>query len=138
MAEPQESEDLLEGWRKDVVQGVRTVAVDFDGVIHEYSMEWHDGTIYDPPLDRSLEALKRLQRARIAVYVHTTRDADKVAQWLSEHGVEATDMCEEDHRFWSRNDLVLVTDQKLPAVAYIDDRGIRFHNWDQTLVDLLR
>lgn len=29
--------------------------------------------------------------------------------------------------------LVLVTDRKLPAIAYIDDRAVRFTNWPDAL-----
>lgn len=38
--------------------------------------------------------------------------------------------------FWNGRGQLLVTSRKLPAVAYIDDRGIRFWNWDQALRDL--
>lgn len=40
--------------------------------------------------------------------------------------------------FWNERGQLLVTNRKLPAVAYIDDRGIRFHNWAQALTDLER
>lgn len=40
--------------------------------------------------------------------------------------------------FWSERGQLLVTNRKLPAVAYIDDRGIRFESWDQALADLAR
>jgi hypothetical protein len=37
--------------------------------------------------------------------------------------------------FWN-GPSILVTRRKLPAVAYIDDRAIRFTSWDQALADL--
>jgi hypothetical protein len=40
--------------------------------------------------------------------------------------------------FWNERGQLLVTNRKLPAVAYIDDRGIRFRNWAQALTDLER
>jgi len=51
----------------------RTIAVDFDGVIHAYSKDWHDGTVYDKPVDGSIEALEKLTK-NYAVFIHTTRD----------------------------------------------------------------
>ena len=38
--------------------------------------------------------------------------------------------------FWDDQTKIFVTNRKLPAVAYIDDRGIRFTNWRQALADL--
>ena len=32
--------------------------------------------------------------------------------------------------------VLLVTDRKLPALAYIDDRAVRFTTWDQTMQEL--
>jgi hypothetical protein len=116
-----------------------TIAVDFDGVIHAYSRGWADGTIYDGPMPGSIKALHQLM-ARYAVFVHTARTPYPVAQWLEEQGiptvVETTDTPGHPRTFWDERGHVLVTNRKLPAVAYIDDRGIRFHTWDQALTDL--
>ena len=34
------------------------VAIDFDGVVHGNSKGFHDGTIYDPPIEGSIDAIK--------------------------------------------------------------------------------
>ena len=34
------------------------VAIDFDGVVHGNSKGFHDGTVYDPPIEGSLDAIK--------------------------------------------------------------------------------
>lgn len=38
--------------------------------------------------------------------------------------------------FWNDSTRLLVSNRKLPAVAYIDDRAIRFESWYQALTDL--
>lgn len=117
----------------------KTLAVDFDGVVHRYSRGWQDGTIYDPPLPRALEALTTLMET-YAVFIHTTRDATDVAGWLAARGFDTVvDVDGPKHpkrEFWNERGALLVTDRKLPAIAYIDDRGIRFQSWKQVLAEL--
>jgi hypothetical protein len=118
-----------------------TVAVDFDGVIHRYSRGWQDGTIYDEPVEGAFETLRALM-ATHAVFIHTTRDPHQVCRWLYDHAVNIQTTCrlpdQQTHEFWNETGVILVTNRKLPAVAYIDDRGIRFTSWDQALADLAR
>ena len=38
----------------------KTIALDFDGVIHNDKFGWHDGTIYGDPIDGSIDAIKLL------------------------------------------------------------------------------
>jgi hypothetical protein len=113
---------------------VQTVAVDFDGVIHAYSKGWQDGSIYDGPVPGAFDALRELMK-RYAVFVFTTRDAASVADWISDHtGIRTTNM--DPPEFWNEQGEILVTNRKYPAVAYIDDRAVRFVNWPQTLAFL--
>lgn len=113
----------------------KTIAVDFDGVIHGYSKGWQDGTIYDPPLPGALEALHELMQ-RYAVVVFTSREPEAVKPWLEQFGFDVALDGNPDVQFWNYIGQILVTNRKLPAVAYIDDRGIRFENWDQAMADL--
>lgn len=118
---------------------MKTIAVDFDGVVHAYSKGWQDGTIYDPPLPGALEGLTTLMEAH-AVFIHTTREAATVASWLADRGFDTVvDVEGPKHpkrEFWNEQGALLVTDRKLPAIAYIDDRGIRFQSWKQALASL--
>ena len=118
-----------------------TVAVDFDGVIHRYSRGWADGSIYDRPIDGAFNALRSLMRDH-AVFVHTTRKPSQVARWIERqtgydiepaHGWLAMPPW---RKFWNELGILLVTNRKLPAIAYVDDRAIRFRSWDQVLADL--
>lgn len=117
---------------------VKSVGVDFDGVIHAYSKGWHDGAIYDEPVKGAFSALHLLMRD-FAVFVHTTRDPRPVADWITTwSNIPCAVQVNPGMEFWNVQGELLVTNRKLPAVAYIDDRGIRFENWDQALSDLER
>jgi hypothetical protein len=116
---------------------MRTIAVDFDGVIHTYENGWQDGSIYGEFMEGAVEGLSRLMN-QYAVYIHTTRKPAPVAQWIerkSGHGIECTTHVPWSG-FWNQQGYLLVTRRKLPAFAYIDDRGIRFRSWSQALTAL--
>jgi hypothetical protein len=107
---------------------VQTVAIDFDGVIHRYGRGWQDGTIYDEPMPGAIEGLKRLQE-RYAVFVFTSREVEQVLPWLEGWGFDVAADGPPYPRFWNDREQILVTNRKLPAVAYIDDRAVRFTDW---------
>ena len=115
---------------------MRTVAVDFDGVVHAYSRGWRNGTIYDDPVPGAFDALRQLMASGYAVFIHTTRDPLSVANWLRDHGDFRCCLDDRSSEFWATPDMLLVTDRKYPAVAYIDDRAIRFESWPQALAEL--
>jgi hypothetical protein len=114
-----------------------TLAVDFDKVIHAYSLGWHDGTIYDPPVPGAFNALRFLM-ASDAVFVHTCRPPVPVAEWIEQSsGIPCVaDQVPGSRAFWNHRGTLLVTNHKYPANAYVDDRAIRFESWPQALVDL--
>jgi hypothetical protein len=112
-----------------MVARVQTVAVDFDGVIHQYGRGWQDGTIYDAPMPGAVDGLKRLQQ-RYAVFVFTSREVEQVLPWLEDLGFDVAADGPPYPTFWNSQEQILVTNRKLPAVAYLDDRAVRFADWD--------
>ncbi|MGW5197386.1 hypothetical protein [Streptomyces spiralis] len=119
---------------------VQTIAVDFDGVLHSYDKGWQDGSIYGEWKPGAVTALSQLMHD-YAVFVHTTRNPRQVARWIermSGRGFECTTRIPRlgllrRPGFWQEKGYLLVTSRKLPAVAYIDDRAVRFESWPQTL-----
>ncbi|RKN61853.1 hypothetical protein D7231_31770 [Streptomyces klenkii] len=105
--------------------------MDFDGVLHSYERGWHDGTIYGDWVPGAAPALRALME-RYAVAIHTTRDAGQVAAWLAERGFPVrTD--DSERTFWDERGVLLITNRKVAAVAYIDDRAVRFETWPDAL-----
>ncbi len=109
------------------------VGIDFDGVIHKCSKGYYDGTIYDEPVEGSYEALERLS-ADYTIIINTCKakpdrglvngktGTELVWEWLIKH-----DMA----KFISK-----VTSEKPRARFYIDDKGVRFTNWNSTLTSM--
>jgi hypothetical protein len=97
---------------------MKTIAVDFDGVIHRYRDGWQGGEIYDDMMPGCFEAIGKLKDKGYRVVVFTSRkNLVPVRDWLENHFDYPLE----------------VTNEKPPAIAYIDDRGIRFTNWTDIL-----
>ncbi|MCR4328649.1 MAG: hypothetical protein NUV53_04010 [Patescibacteria group bacterium] len=102
------------------------IAVDFDGVIHAYRKGFLDGSVYDTPTPGVGSAMARL-RKKYYVVVYSARTRSRVGciavtAYLKKHRIPFDE----------------VVGYKPPAKFYIDDRAIRFKNWQQTLQELER
>lgn len=106
------------------------IGVDFDGVIHKNSKGYHDGTIYDEPVEGAREALQKLsEKYTVIVYTAKARKDRGLV-----NGMSGTQMIWEWLKKHDLNQYVSkVTSEKPRAVAYIDDKGIKFDNWDSVL-----
>ena len=51
---------------------MKTIAIDFDGVIHKYSKGWHDGTIYDKANEGAFEFIRELMKKRVKYRITET------------------------------------------------------------------
>ncbi len=103
-----------------------TVAIDFDGVLHKYSMGWADGTCYDPPLDGAIEFLKD-QMLTNSVFIFSTRMPEHIIEWFTKYAPEIpTESITVGTQFYNKMGVIGVTRQKIVAHVYVDDRGITF------------
>ena len=100
-----------------------TVCVDFDGVIVEAKRDLADPSPFAPLIPGAIEGLKELCEHFQVVILTSRDDHAKIFDWLSgEHDVP----------------IAMVTSNKVPAVAYIDDRAIEFRgDWSVTLAEVL-
>ena len=108
----------------------KNLGIDFDGVIHNDNLGFHDGTVYGEPIVGSLESIKLLSEFfNIIIFTAKAKKdrplidgksgAELVEEWLLKHDVL---------KFVSD-----VTAEKPRALLYIDDKGFRFENWQDTM-----
>ena len=63
----------------------KTICIDFDGVIHDYSKGWRGIDVYDRPIAGSKEALLALGWI---IIIYTTRnDTPKLREFLESNGL---------------------------------------------------
>jgi len=101
------------------------IVLDFDGVLHDYSMGWNEGKIEGEPIEGSVEAFFELMKTYEVVVCTARTNLDDVANWMMKH-FKFTERLGYEY-------VPIITNIKYPAHFYIDDRGIRFGDWDYTL-----
>ena len=111
----------------------RTISIDFDGVIHNDNLGWHDGTIYGDPIEGSLEAVKKLAENYKLVLFTAKAKPDRplvdgktgtelIWEWLEKYAVK---------QYFSD-----ITAEKPRCLFYIDDKAIRFVDWKKAFDDI--
>ena len=122
--------NLKEFKKNTSFENENTIAIDFDGVIHKNSKGFHDGTIYDKPIENVKNSLEYLSKSyKLIVYsckanperplINGKTGTELIWEWLEIHSLNQ----------YIEN----VTYDKPNARYYIDDKGIRFNSWDDTL-----
>lgn len=96
-----------------------TVCVDFDGVLNTYKGWVNEDYLYEPR-EGAKQFLETLSED-YTVVIFTVRDKKKVNEWLNQYDMPFS----------------IITDRKVGAVAYIDDRGLRFEgSYEKVLYEL--
>ncbi|WP_404870987.1 hypothetical protein ACI1MP_37690 (plasmid) [Kitasatospora griseola] len=113
------------------------VGIDFDQTLVAHDRGWQNGLIYGDPIPGAIGALLLLADHR-AVFVCTARPNSHlaaVADWVTRHsGLPTLVDTSQDCSYWLERGLALVTNRKLGAARYVDDRAVAFNgNWAEAL-----
>lgn len=112
---------------------MKTICIDFDGVIHDYSRGWQGVDVFDKPLQGAIEGTARLRLNGWTIIIFTTRnDTPALRKWLEESHITY------DYINYNPNQPKGSEKGKLIADVYLDDRGICFNgNWDEAVNEVL-
>lgn len=89
------------------------IALDFDGVIHEYAHGLQDGSIYGPLSKGCLDFLNALEKKGFRAVVYSCRDPKEIEDWLAKQGIIH----------------LPVKLSKPYASLYLDDKALRFKSF---------
>ena len=104
-----------------------TIAIGFDGVLHNNNKGFHNGTIYGQPIHGAAVALQNLSK-QFSIIIFTTKAKEDrplvngrtgkelVWEWLEKHGMS-------EH-------IQEVTAEKPRASWYIENNAMTFDCWD--------
>lgn len=96
------------------------VCIDFDGVLNTYKGWVNEDYLYEPR-EGAKEFLEKVAE-EYTIVIFTTRDSKKVADWLHQYDMP----------------FAIVTDRKVPAKVYIDDRAVLFEgSYSKVLYELV-
>lgn len=110
-----------------------TIVIDFDNVIHEMDKGFHDGTIYGELIKGAEKSIKYLSENFNLIVFSCKCNPDRPLV----NGKTGKKLIEE----WLKNKGILkyiseITFEKPNAVAYIDDKAIKFENWTSCIEEL--
>ena len=108
----------------------KILSFDFDGVIHEYSRGYHNGKIYDKPMKGAFEVLAKLLM-RHNIFILSARPAEDILKWKYwKDAPFEVEIIPKGVIYWKKRGVIGITNTKLPAAVYFDDRAVRFTgNW---------
>lgn len=105
---------------------MKTIAVDFDGVIHRYKYGYD---VFDIPMDNAKESLEKILNQGWSIIIHSARPEESIKEWCLKNnfwvlldpytGSKYPGVWRKGVSYWA----------KPQAKFYIDDRAIRFVSW---------
>lgn len=130
-----EGATALRGFLKSVKEHVerKTICIDFDGVIADYSQGYQGEDIFGTPMPGAAESLHNLKRNGWKIIIFTTRpNTHGLRDYLRRNGIWFDEINENSDQPDGSNPGKPIAD------IYLDDRAVRFINWPTAVEDIDR
>lgn len=110
-----------------------SVAIDFDGTIAKYD-HYRGKGVFGDPIAEAKNFIKLLKNMGWIVIINTTRsEIHAVEAYLMVHGIPFDFI-----NYNPENEIQDLSDKKVLADVYVDDRAVRFDgSWQQTFRDII-
>ncbi|MCZ2337557.1 MAG: hypothetical protein LC127_05020, partial [Chitinophagales bacterium] len=102
------------------------------------------GSVYDPPVEGAAQFIfDCLMVKGWSVFVMSTREPDQIKEWMENTLFEGKEMpfkitiLSSKARFWNAKKNIGITNRKIAAHVYIDDRGMRFEGSFEGMLEQL-
>ena len=115
---------------------MKTIAFDFDGVIHKYTKGWQDGSIYDELDMAMIDLIQKILDRGHSVFIMSTRKSKQIKNHFdSLNNYPAPDLITFKYQvipwwhfsiFWNKKGVVGITRSKKAFSILIDDRAFRY------------
>lgn len=111
----------------------KTICIDFDGVLHNYSKGWQDGTIYDGPKPGAAQAMSRLLELGYEVVIYSTRCYSRFIKGAYQES-QVKEVQEWLKKWQIPYSYIYLSSEKPLCSLFVDDRAYRFEgNWDMEI-----
>ena len=120
---------IMQSWQNPCYpDSHKTIVFDFDGVVHRNSKGFHDGTIYDEPTKNIRSIFMYLKNNGYLIAINSCKlrsDRPKVnnktgeeliVDWLWKYDLSGF--------------VDILEAEKTPGIMYIDDKAMRFNQYD--------
>lgn len=107
----------------------KTICIDFDGVIHDYSKGWQGEDVFGQMIPNADTGTATLKKNGWTIIIFTTRKKTaKLEKWLAENNISYDHINENPNQPEH-------TSGKIIDDVYLDDRGVCFRGrWDSWLI----
>lgn len=108
----------------------KTICIDFDGVLHDYSQGYLGEDVFYKPVKGASEGTKRLKGLGWKIIVFTCRsDTPKLRDWLNQNNIA--------YDYINNGPDGIETDTKPVADVYLDDHGLKFNgDWNTSVEEI--
>jgi hypothetical protein len=131
---------MADGEKKRAKMSKKTIVFDFDGVIHKGYNGWKDGAIYGEIDVDLLKYIRDMLLDKYYVAICSNRPAEQIVSFMNENFGEFLkfELKDDKDLFWSKDNVIGVSNKKIAGIIYIDDRGYRYKGLEDLFINIAK